>query len=257
MLALKQFSVFFPQTGHYVLNNLDLQLQPGEIHALIGESGGGKSLIALGLMGLLPAEAEACGQIELDGQIQVDKAFAGVSGCDLSLVPQSVEWLDPLKTIISQVQRSAKRAGVTRSQVKGAAYSALKRFQLPEAAWKKYPHQLSGGMIRRVLLAAATVASPRFLIADEPTNGLDQDSVDLSLTMIRQLADEGCGVLLISHDLPATLKVADRVSVLHQGHCIDRFSVDEFDLFDSKRHPYTRALWQALPENGLETVPVC
>ncbi|WP_263080268.1 ATP-binding cassette domain-containing protein [Endozoicomonas sp. Mp262] len=251
MLVLKQFSVFFPKTGHYVLNSLDLQIQPGEIHALIGESGGGKSLIALGLMGILPADARASGQIALNGQVLEGKAFTRVAGRCLSLIPQSVEWLDPLKTIINQVQRSAKRTGMTGHKVKETAASALKRFQLPESAWKKYPHQLSGGMIRRVLLAAATVASPRFLIADEPTNGLDPDSVNLSLAMMRQLADEGCGVLLISHDLPATLKVADRVSVLYQGRCVDQFSVGGCDPIDSKRNPYTRALWQALPENGL------
>lgn len=257
MLHLRQYSLFFPETGQTVLDNLDLQVQEGEVHGLIGESGGGKSLIALGMMGLLPETARVSGQVELNGRTLVGKGFAEASGRELSLVPQSVEWLDPLRTIISQVERSARRSGIQRRKARLAACCALQRFQLPESAWGQYPHQLSGGMIRRVLQAAATVASPRFLIADEPTNGLDPDSVTHSLSRLRQLADEGCGVLLISHDLPATLKVANRVSVLRHGSCIDRFDAERFDPSDSQRHPYTSALWQALPENGLKAGVPC
>ena len=144
MLELNEFNLVFASTGRAVLQSLNLQVRAAEIHVLIGASGAGKSLIALSMLGLCPADAMVSGQVVLHGQPLSKQGFDAVRGCQIGLIPQSVEWLDPLKTIFSQVRRAAIRAGMKRADATVATRAILEKYRLSPDAWYQYPHQLSG-----------------------------------------------------------------------------------------------------------------
>jgi peptide/nickel transport system ATP-binding protein len=167
----------------------------------------------------------------------------------MSLLPQSVSYLDPLRDVGHQLRRAAQLAG--RADAAAAAADALAARDLAPAVARRRPHELSGGMARRVLDAVATMGSPRLLFADEPTPGLHADVATAALGRLRAMADGGTAVVLITHDLPAALRVADRVVVCRAGRTVEdaptaAFTGDGADLATD----YARALWRALPANG-------
>ncbi|SDF16950.1 peptide/nickel transport system ATP-binding protein [Blastococcus aurantiacus] len=233
----------------HALTGMDLTADAGEVVALVGASGAGKSLLASAVLGLLPANAVERGNVLFDGVRQDAAGRRRHAGRGMTLLPQATGFLDPLATVGRQVRRSAQLAG--HDDPRGAAAQALARRGLGPEVLRRYPHELSGGMARRVLVAMATLSSPRVLLADEPTTGLPPADVGATLRELRTMADEGCAVVLITHELRAALEVADHVVICREGRTVDTADPAAFTGDgDALTHPFTRALWQALPGNG-------
>lgn len=232
-----------------VVVSLDLEVDAGELVAVVGASGSGKSLLAHAVLGLLPTNAVQGGSIAYAGAPLDERRLRTLRGREIALIPQSVTYLDPLARAGVQTRRAAALAG--QSDPAAATRQAYARLDLSERVQRLFPHELSGGMARRVLTATSTIGQPRLVIADEPTPGLHPEVVHETLTGLRALADAGTAVVLITHDLERSLEIADRIAVFYAGTTVEvapasAFSGDGAAL----AHPYTNALWQALPRNG-------
>ena len=232
-----------------VIRDLSLSLFLGQVAAVVGSSGSGKSLLAHGILGLLPYNSRMDGTILYRGEPLTQGRAEALRGREMVLVPQGVTYLDPLMTVGPQVRRG-RRDDAARAECR----NVLARYGLGPETEDLYPFELSGGMARRVLIATAAVEHPKLLIADEPTPGLDARAAGRILGHFRELAEEGAGVLLITHDLELALTIAHRVLVLYAGETIEEAEAADFS--EGKlRHPYTRALWSALPQNGFNPIP--
>ncbi|MEN9231792.1 MAG: ABC transporter ATP-binding protein [Thermostichus sp. DG02_5_bins_236] len=236
------------------IRHLDLEIKAGEVVAVVGSSGSGKSLLAHAVLGILPHNAEVRGEIWFQGERLTPERQAQLRGKQMALIPQSVSYLDPLMPVGSQVQLAARRSNNPAADVEAIFW----RYQLPATVKQCYPFQLSGGMARRVLVATAAIGSAQLLIADEPTPGLHPEMVTETLTHLRQLADAGRGVMLITHDLEAALQIADWIAVFYAGTTVEMARCEDFRVKGNPswpaglRHPYSRALWAALPQNGFQ-----
>lgn len=230
-----------------VIQDLSLTVREGEMVAVVGSSGSGKSLLAHAVLGILPYNASAGGNIIYDGEPLTEKRLKKLRGRELMLVPQSVSYLDPLMKIGAQVRKGQKDAG-SREKCR----QVLGRYGLQEETEDLYPFELSGGMARRVLISTAVMEQPRLVIADEPTPGLHIEAAKRVLSHFREIADEGAGVLLITHDLELALEVADRIVVFYAGTTVEEASVADFEEEDGLRHPYTKALYRAMPQHGFQ-----
>lgn len=234
-----------------VIDGLNASLHEGEILAIVGASGSGKTLLADCIMGLFEPNSVVTGTIWFDGQKQNAESLASLRGRGLSLVPQSVAHLDPLMKVGAQVEGFARKG--SRGEDRTSRRRELfERYGLGEEVASLYPHELSGGMARRVLLCCALMDDPRVIVADEPTPGLDLDLAVKALDDFREFADKGNGVLLITHDIELALRVADRVAVFKDGTVVEETAVSNFASPDTLRHPFSKALWYALPEHGFE-----
>lgn len=234
-----------------VIQGLHLSIEPGEIVAVIGSSGSGKSLLAHAIMGILPSNAAVTGAIEFDGVPLDAERQATLRGKEIALVPQSVNYLDPLMRVGRQVRSSAKGGDPAAEQ-----RSVFERFGLSSAVERMFPFQLSGGMARRVLVSTATISGAKLIIADEPTPGLNPEAVQEALSQFKELAEDGCAVLLISHDIESVLPIADKVAVFYAGTTVEIAPAAEFSGDGGQlRHPYSRALWKALPQNDFIPIP--
>ena len=235
--------------------NLSLDVKRGEALAVIGASGSGKSLLAAAVLGILPANCVATGGIRYEGAALTAKRAESLRGNVIRLIPQSVSSLNPLWDVGRQLRRAAALAGIPGVDVAAAVTKMVERYGLRRDVLDLFPHQLAGGMARRILTATATLGKPRLIVADEPTTGLDAAALRDSLRHLRELADAGCAVLIITHDLSAAAEFADRVTVFHEGRSIDTFGAGALaaGCGCGPLHPYSRALWRALP--GVEFLP--
>jgi ABC-type dipeptide/oligopeptide/nickel transport system ATPase component len=348
-----------------VIHDLHVGVHAGELVAIVGASGSGKTLLADAIMGMFAPNATVRGRIWFDGVEQDAASLAALRGNGISLMPQSVTYLDPLMKVGPQIRgargpqrtRGAQRGqwqgqgqgqngdvrpcenpsrcgprsgiavstqapparmdstaepvpravavGASRPSRRMTGFSAqpddsfpscekdgseggrknaetkteknrphsvihsgktkknrphsvsrlLARYDLPPEVVDKYPHELSGGMARRVLLCCALMDEPRVIIADEPTPGLDLDLAQRALADLREFADGGGGVLLITHDIELALRVADRVAVFDSGTVVEEVAVADFASPDTLTHPFSRALWHALPEHDFAVAP--
>ncbi|MBP6276222.1 MAG: ABC transporter ATP-binding protein [Limnohabitans sp.] len=239
------------------LRGVSLRMERGQTLGLIGESGCGKSLTALALMGLLPERAQVSGSIVLQGQQLVglpEPQLCQLRGARMAMIFQEpMTALNPLHPIWKQIAeplRLHQHMGVT--EAKARALELLERVQLPRARERldAYPHQLSGGQRQRVMISIALACRPDLLIADEPTTALDVTVQKEVLNLIRQLVQEdGMGLLLISHDLGLMQDQVDRVMVMYGGSVVESAATAE--LFAHRAHPYTRGLFAARPRLGL------
>lgn len=252
LLEMEQYSITFQQYERGTVqrtfvpvSDLNLELREGEVTALVGASGSGKSLLAHGIMGLLPYNAKASGTLRYRGEPLTGERMQALRGNEIVLVPQSASFLDPLMTVGKQICKGSRKAAV-----KEKMYRMLEEYHLGPEVANKYPFELSGGMIRRVFLAAARMGEPRLLIADEPTPGLQRELAALALGQLRELAEKGAGVLLITHDLKQALAAAHRIVVFYDGKKIEEGETRRFLQKETLQHPYTRALWQAMPGSG-------
>jgi peptide/nickel transport system ATP-binding protein len=212
-----------------------------------GASGAGKSLLLSAILGLLPANSTSQGHIRFNGKEYSDPA--PLRGKEIALIPQSAEGLDPLQRVGKQVRRAARLAGLSGKEAKRQTKTVFERYGLDPAVLRLYPFQLSGGMATRVLLACATVGKAPLLLADEPTTGLDEANCHQVFTHLRQLADEGRAILLISHDISAALPFADDVTILKEGALVETMTAKDFAQ-GICTEPYSQALYLALPQNG-------
>lgn len=236
-----------------VTDGVSLTVNAGEIVCLVGESGCGKSVTALSVMGLLPGQGCVTGgSVRLMGRelLGLDgKALDQVRGRDMAMIFQDVMYsLNPVLTIGLQMTEGMRRhMGLPRSEAEKRAVQLLEKVGLPDpaGAMKRFPHQLSGGQRQRVMIAMALSCGPKLLIADEPTTALDMTVQQQILQLLRQLRDEGLGVLLITHDVGVVAELADRVAVMYAGQVVEQ--ADVRTLLTAPRHPYTQALMAAVP----------
>ncbi len=234
------------------LHDLTLSVHAGEMLAVVGASGSGKTLLADAILGLFEPNACVRGRIWFDGEPVDASALERLRGHGISLVPQGVAHLDPLMRVGDQIVGACR--GAVRTRRRARMRELLESYGLAADVERMYPHELSGGMARRVLLICALMDDPRLIVADEPTPGLDLELAVHALDDLRAFADGGGGVLLITHDLELALTVADRVAVFHDGAIVEETATASFDDPALLRHPFSRALWHALPENGFTIV---
>ena len=236
----------------YTVKDLSISVHEGEVLAVVGASGSGKTLLADSIMGLFEPNAEVRGEIWFDGERMDERGLAAVRGNGIALVPQSVSHLDPLMRVGKQVEGFSRRRSAAERRERRE--TLFKRYGLAPEVARLYPHELSGGMARRVLLCCALMDGPKLIVADEPTPGLDLDLAVKALGDFRRFADEGGGVMLITHDIELALRVADRVAVFKDGTIVEETSVDSFASPELLEHPFSRSLWHALPEHGFHAV---
>lgn len=239
------------------LRGLSFSLAPGQTMGVIGESGCGKSLTALAIMGLLPERAEVSGSIRLNGQELLglsDAQLCQVRGARMAMVFQEpMTALNPLHTIAHQIAEPLRlHQGLDRAAARASALALLDRVQLPRARERldAYPHQLSGGQRQRVMIAMALACGPDLLIADEPTTALDVTVQKEVLDLMGQLVrEDGMGLLLISHDLGLMRERVQQVMVMYGGQMVEH--ADTETLFAHPAHPYTLGLFAARPRLDL------
>lgn len=230
-----------------VLHELSLRVYPGEILAVAGASGSGKSILAHAVMGILPGNARTEGEIRYRGELLDRKRQESLRGKEIAFIPQSVEYLDPLMRVDRQVM------GIRGAKEKQEA--AFARYHLGKEVERMRPFQLSGGMARRVLISTAVMEEARLIVADEPTPGLNAEMAMETLQNFRELADEGCGVLLITHDIDLAFQAADRIAVFYAGTIVEIASVADFLAGkEALRHPYSKAFIDALPQNDFKPI---
>ncbi|MGA5140585.1 ABC transporter ATP-binding protein [Streptomyces azureus] len=240
----------------------------GECLALIGESGCGKSVLASALLGLLPANAQAAGEArigDLDLLAADERTLARtVRGRLIGLIPQSpAAHLTPVRTVRSHLEETVAALTRTRGRavVRVAAETAAERAAFPMDHLDRHPHELSGGLAQRAATALALVGDAPLLLADEPTTGLDRDLVDHTVDELRRHVDAGDGegtrraLLMITHDLTAAERIADRVAVMYAGRIVELTDAETFFGAPGPRHPYSRGLLQALPERAFTAIP--
>lgn len=257
-LAVRDLAVTFRRTEPWeratrieALRGLSLSVCRGEGIAVVGSSGSGKSVLSHALLGILPNNAEVTGSILYRGEELTRQRLTELRGRHIALVPQSVTFLDPLLRVKHAVRWAARRSGLGKAEASVAQQEAFARMSLTSETAELFPFQLSGGMTRRVLLAMATVGRTNVLIADEPTPGLHPEAVQESMNHFRRLADEGRAILIISHDIKACLPIANRIAVFLDGKVIEIAKASAFSgNGEALTHAYSRALWNALPDNG-------
>ena len=231
-----------------VIHELSIDVKKGEIVAVVGSSGSGKSLLAHAIMGILPENAKTKGSIKYYNDELNEKYLKKVRGKDIAFIPQSVDFLDPLMKVGKQV------IGINGN--KERQKEVFKKYNLDDKVAEMYPFQLSGGMARRVLIATAVMNEAKLIIADEPTPGLNLELAMETLNNFREIADNGCGVLLITHDVDLALNVADRIAVFYSGTIVEIAKVEDFIKGkDALRHPYSKAFIDALPQNKFKELP--
>lgn len=254
ILTVKQLSVSFTRysrgfsrTALTPIQDLSLAVEPGQVTAIVGASGSGKSLLAHAIFHLLPRNARISGEIRFGGAPLTPQRAAVLRGREMVLVPQGVTYLDPMMQVGAQLRRGRRDSAAHKS-----CRAVLARYGLGPEVERYYPFQLSGGMARRVLIASAAMERPRLIVADEPTPGLDAKAANRVLGHFRELAEEGAGVLFITHDLNLALSAADKLAVFYNGQTVEELPAAQFRTGAGPSHPYTRALWRALPENDFE-----
>jgi oligopeptide transport system ATP-binding protein len=236
-----------------VVDGVDYRVEQGEVFGIAGESGSGKTVSMLSLLGLLPEGAVVDGSVRFQGQDLLrltPSKLRRISGHQLAMVFQDpMTSLHPMLTIGRQLTEHVRRhLGLGRGAARSRALELLEQVRIPDpaAALHAYPHQFSGGMRQRIAIAIALACRPRLLIADEPTTALDvtvQAGILRLLDRLRRESD--LAVLLITHDLGVMSSIADRVSVFYAGRVVESGSCGE--VLRTPRHPYTRALLDALP----------
>ena len=258
LLALDDLRVTLdtPRGPVQALRGVSFAIDRGQTLGLIGESGCGKSLTALALMGLLPEGAQVTGSLRLNGREllgQPEADWCSLRGNRLAMVFQEpMTALNPLHPIGAQIAEPLRlHQGLDAHAARAQALRLLQRVQLPQAASRldAYPHQLSGGQRQRVVIAIALACGPDLLIADEPTTALDVTIQREVLDLINELvAEDGMGLLLISHDLGVMAETVQRMLVMYGGTVVESGPTDA--LFSRLAHPYTRGLFAARPRLG-------
>ncbi len=265
VLSVRGLTVRFRMRGgrHVAaVTDARFDLAAGECLALVGESGCGKSVLASALLGLLPGNAETGGSAVLrDGTDLLaadEKTLARtVRGRRVGLVPQSpAAHLTPVRTVRAQLEETLRElTGTRRPELRAAAERAAERAAFPAGHLDRYPHELSGGLAQRAATALALIGDAPLLLADEPTTGLDRDLVERTVDELRRHTDDGRALLIITHDLAAAERIADRVAVMYAGRIVELADAEGFFGKPGPRHPYARGLLDALPERAFAPIP--
>jgi oligopeptide/dipeptide ABC transporter ATP-binding protein len=265
ILQIRDLTVTFatPLGPLVAVRGVDLDVGAGELVAVVGESGSGKSVSFLAAMGLLPSTATVQGSVMLDGMQLVGasaKQMRSVRGRLLSMIFQDpLSALNPVHRIgaqISEMLRAHQKMSERAARARAVELLEVVGIPQPGDRAMQYPHEFSGGMRQRVVIAMAIANSPKVLIADEPTTALDVTVQAQILEVIQKVQKQfGTAVVLITHDLGVVARVCDRVNVMYAGRFVERAAVS--DLFDAPTHPYTRGLLASLPQAGKDRlVPI-
>lgn len=234
-----------------VISDLTIDVNENEIVAVLGSSGSGKSLLAHSILGILPYNSHVTGEIKYEGNVLNQELKEKLRGKEICLIPQSVNFLDPLMKVSEQAIGECKDEK-EHAEKKIKQREIFAKYGLDESVDDLYPFELSGGMARKVLLSTALIGDPKLLIADEPTPGLDKKSVEETIADIKHLKEQGKGVLLITHEIDVALKTADRIAIFYSGYVIEINKAENFNNADDVLHPYTKALINSLPKNGFK-----
>ncbi|APE45587.1 hypothetical protein BOO69_18575 [Sulfitobacter alexandrii] len=256
VLEVSNLSVEFP-TRRGVLTAIDgvsMRIEPGEILGVVGESGAGKSITGLAVLGLLEAPGRiAAGEIHLSGR-RIDrlseKELTRIRGCEMGAIFQDpLTALNPLFTVGAQLEETIRlHSDLSREAARERALHLLKEVGIPAPRERlsQYPHQFSGGMRQRVVIALALAAEPALIIADEPTTALDVSIQAQITTLLRRLCkDHRTGIMLVTHDMGVIAETADRVAVMYSGRIVETGRVE--DVIHNAQHPYTKGLMAAIP----------
>jgi oligopeptide/dipeptide ABC transporter ATP-binding protein len=268
-LRIQALQVTFPQAQEGSLapvRDLSLEVPHGRTTGLVGESGSGKSLTALAILGLVSPPGRTQGSIQYDGRelLGLDaKALEQVRGAQIAMVFQDpAAALNPVLTIGEQLLETIRlHKGLDAQNARRQVIAVMRQVDLPEpeTLLRQYPHQLSGGMKQRVLIAMALVCDPSLLILDEPTTALDVTVQAQILDLVELIQRERhLSILLISHDLSVVAEVSDEISIIYAGRVVETAPTAE--LLNSPKHPYTRGLLNSIPtlsdfKQPLETIP--
>ena len=237
-----------------ILRDVSLDIAPGEVHGLVGESGAGKTMIGKAVLGIQPSRARITGgSVLFDGRditLLPERARRRLMGRGMGLIPQDpMTSLNPAYRIGGQIADVLRlHLGMGRSAAEARALELLEdvHIRAPKRVMRQYPHELSGGMRQRVLIAVAFACRPKLIVADEPTTALDVTVQRQVLALIKQMqAQEGASILFVTHDLGVVAKICDRVTVLHGGRVLE--AGDTARIVEAPRHAYTRALMAATP----------
>ncbi|MHA6732177.1 ABC transporter ATP-binding protein [Devosia sp. A369] len=262
VLSIRDLKTSFLVEGKWqqVLHGISLDVMPGETVAIVGESGSGKSVTSLSIMGLLPSgAAKMSGSIKLNGRelIGLDNSeLRKLRGAEMAMIFQEpMTSLNPVFTIGRQIAEAlTTHKTLSAAEVRAETIRLLEKVRIPNAdqRLKAYPHEFSGGMRQRVMIAMALASSPKLLIADEPTTALDVTIQGQILDLIKTLQEEeGMSVLFITHDMAVVAEVADRTVVMYRGEAVEAGPTAQ--IFARQDHPYTRALLAAVPRMGSMT----
>ncbi len=265
VLQVRDLKVTFstPLGPLVAVRGVDLDVSAGEMTAVVGESGSGKSVSFLAAMGLLPKTATVEGSVILDGHQLVGaspKLMRSVRGRLMSMIFQDpLSALNPVHRIgaqITEMLRAHQTMGERAARTRAVELLEIVGIPQPGDRAMQYPHEFSGGMRQRVVIAMAIANSPKLLIADEPTTALDVTVQAQILEVIQRVqAQFGTAVVLITHDLGVVARVCERVNVMYAGRLVERSGIHE--IFDAPTHPYTRGLLASLPQTGIERlVPI-
>lgn len=257
LLELKNLKTYFisKQATVRAVDGVDIQVLPGQIVCIVGESGSGKSITSLSIMQLLPKPKGKIveGQILFNGQDLTqltDRQMAAIRGNDISMVFQEpMTALNPVLTVGEQiVEVLLRHRKLSKQEAMDKAIAMLRVVGVPRADQivREYPHQLSGGLRQRVMIAIAMICEPKLLIADEPTTALDVTVQLQVLELMKRMRDDfGTSIMLITHDLGVVAEMADHVVVMYAGQVVESVHADI--LFDEPLHPYTQALMASIP----------
>ncbi len=255
ILSVKNLVVHYETSEEVVeaVNNISFDLKRGEVLGLVGETGAGKTTTALSIMGLLPPKVGhvVSGSIELNGENLLTKSardMRQVRGKKISMIFQDpMTALNPVKTVGDQISEVVLLHNhCSKAEALKRAMDMLAMVGIVPERYKDYPHQFSGGMKQRIVIAIALACEPDLLIADEPTTALDVTIQAQILDMMRNLQkDHGTSVILITHDLGVVAEMCDKTAVMYAGELVEHGPL--VDVFDKPKHPYTRALYKSIP----------
>lgn len=248
-LTFRQYEQGLKEVELPVVHELNFSIHEGEIVAIVGASGSGKSLLADAILGILPDHAETKGMIHYQGTPLTKTRQNKLRKNEIAFIPQSVNALDPLMKVGKQVQTNVKSKNKRQTQ-----QTLFRQVGLAKEVSTQYPFELSGGMQRRVLAATALGTDAKLIIADEPTPGLDPEVLTKMVEQMKQLVTEDKGMIFITHDIDIALKIADKIVVFNEGKTVEVAKVEQFTGNGANlKQSYTKQLWNALPQNQFST----
>lgn len=262
ILEVNNLSVKFSVDGNNIkiVDDINFDIKEGEVLALLGESGCGKSVLASAILKILPENSIVEGKVLFKGKEMLhikEKEFRKYRGKQICVIPQSAaSSLNPLFKVGNQIRESLQVVGEkdkTKSFTK--IIDMLKQLELPrpEKVYKSYPHELSGGMTQRTLVAMGSISKPEFIVVDEPTKGLDVDSKKQVVRLLKQMEEQNqCSILLITHDLEVAEILATIIAVMYAGEIIEIGTTQK--ILNNPKHPYTIGLLNSLPQKGFKAI---
>lgn len=264
LLEIRQLNVTYRSDNGpvHAVENLDLQLAYKETLGFVGETGAGKTTTAYSILGLLPTPQAKIqsGEILFEGESLLkksEKEMRSIRGRDIAMIFQDpMTSLNPVLTVIEQVEEmlSLHRKG-TKEELRESAYEILEKVGIKRERAFDYPHQFSGGMKQRVVIAIALSCDPKLLIADEPTTALDVTIQAQVLDLMKRLKDEfGTSMIMITHDLGIVAEICDKVAIMYAGAVVEY--ADKVSLYSNPSHPYTRGLFNSIPDIDEEDIPM-